>query len=183
MSNETETNTTEQQHKLVPALCLDLDGTIRRSKTQVFIKDVEDIELIPGIEKIIHKYKDMGYLIFGISNQGGVAHGFKSTEDINDEIEATTNLFENNPFHSISYCFHDNKGSVEPFNHRSLLRKPDIGMLVLAELEAWENGFIVDWDNSLFVGDRPEDEQCAKNAGISFRHADEFLSGPHEFTV
>jgi histidinol phosphatase-like enzyme len=57
---------------LRPALCLDFDGTIRKSKSGTFIKDEKDIELMPGIEKIIWMYRNMGFLIIGISNQGGV---------------------------------------------------------------------------------------------------------------
>ncbi len=65
-------------------------------------------------------------------------------------------------------------GNIEPFNHRSMLRKPNIGMLALAEFEAWNAGYMIDWDSSLFVGDRPEDEQCAANANIKFVHIDNF---------
>jgi HAD superfamily hydrolase (TIGR01662 family) len=172
------------EHVVAPALCLDFDGTIRRSKSgAVFIQNASDIELMPGIENIIHRYAEQGWLIFGISNQAGVAHGFKSPKDINDEMEATLGLFNSNPFHVVQFCFHDGKGTVEPFCHRSLLRKPDIGMLALMEFEAWKVGRVVDWDNSLFVGDRPEDEQCAKNAGVPFRHIDSFLNEPYEFII
>ena len=172
------------EKKLVPALCLDFDGTIRRSKSgKVFINDPNDIELMPNIEKLIWKYRGMGYLIFGISNQAGVAHGFKFSAQIEEEMNATLKLFNQNPFHIVKWCYHDGKGSIEPYNHRSLLRKPDIGMLALMEHEAWNTGYIVDWDNSLFVGDRPEDEQCAKNAGIAFRHIDNFLNEPHIFEI
>ena len=93
----------------------------------------------------------------------------------------TLDLFKDNPFHFVKFCFHDGKGKIEPYNHRSLLRKPDIGMLAVMEVEAYEVGIVIDWDKSLFVGDRPEDEQCAKNAGITFNHIDEFLNKPHTF--
>ena len=33
---------------------------------------------MPGIEKIIGDYRIMGYLILGISNQGGVAHAYRN---------------------------------------------------------------------------------------------------------
>lgn len=75
------------------------------------------------------------------------------------------------------------KGKVEPFNHRSLGRKPDIGLLFEMESDSYTAGYIVDWDNSLFVGDRPEDEECAERAGISFRHIDHFLTQPHTFEI
>lgn len=182
MNKEIVTNLSN--HKVSPALCLDFDGTIRRSKTgETFIKNFQDIELMPGVEKIIWRYRSLGWLIFGISNQGGVAHGFKLPMEIELEMETTLSLFKNNPFHLVKFCYHDGKGKIEPYNHRSLLRKPDIGMLAIMESEAYNEGFIVDWDKSLFVGDRPEDEQCAKNAGIEFRHIDSFLNEPHEFVI
>ncbi len=130
---------------------------------------------MPNIEKLIWKYRDNGYLIFGVSNQGGVAHGFRSTYEVNKEFDATLALFDKNPFQIIKYCFNDAKGRVEPYCYRSLLRKPDIGMLAMLEVEAFNQGYIVDWDNSIFVGDRPEDAACAANAGIQFIHIDQFL--------
>lgn len=167
------------------ALILDFDGTIRRSKSgATFIKDETDIELMPNIEKIIWRYRDMGWLIFGISNQAGVAHGFKTWIDVGNEMDATFALFKREkPFHVVKWCYHDGKGKVEPYNHRSLGRKPDIGMLYEMEVDSYKAGYIVDWDNSLFVGDRSEDEQCAKNAGIPFKHIDRFLIEPHIFDI
>lgn len=180
---ETITNLSPSK-KIKKALILDFDGTIRRSKSgQTFIKNFQDIELIPNIENIIHLYANMGYLILGISNQAGVAHGFKLPFEIEAEMNATFNLFKKNPFHLVKYCYHDRKGKIEPYCHRSLLRKPDIGMLALMEVEAYDYGYIIDWDNSLFVGDRPEDEECAKNAGIPFNHIDVFINKIHEFEV
>ncbi len=161
--------------KFMPALCLDLDGTIRHSKNGEFINTPDDVVLYNDVEKKIWSYRDQGYLIFGITNQGGVAYGYKLPADVDEEIERTISLFNHNPFHIIKSCLHHPKGNTEPFNHRSLLRKPDIGMLVVCEVEAWEKGYVVDWGNSLFVGDREEDEQCAKNAGIAFQWAHIFF--------
>lgn len=177
-------NSISDIHQAMPALCLDFDGTVRRSKSgATFIKNSHDIELMPNMENLIWKYRNAGWLIFGISNQAGVAHGFKLPMEIEAEMEATLKLFEINPFHSLRYCFHDGKGNTHPYNYRSLGRKPDIGMLYEMEVESYQHGYIVDWDNSLFVGDRPEDEECAKRAGIAFRHIDSFLNDPHTFYI
>lgn len=168
-------------HKLIPALCLDWDGTIRRSKSgATFIKNSKDIELMPGIEQLLWQYRNKGYLIIGISNQGGVAHGFKLPLEIEHERDATFALFEQNPFHIVKMCYHMADGKIEPYCHRSLLRKPNVGMLAVAEWEAFENGYMIDWDVSMFVGDRPEDETCAKNAAIRFMHIDQFLNTFYE---
>ncbi|TGJ99827.1 hypothetical protein EHO57_13775 [Leptospira langatensis] len=160
-----------------PALCLDFDGTVRRSKRGLdFHEGTADIELVPGIEEKIWQFRNARHLILGISNQAGVAWGFKSPNQVSAEMDYTLSLFSKNPFHLVKYCFHDAKGSLFPYNYRSLLRKPDIGMLALMEVESFQEGFIIDWDRSLFVGDRPEDEACAKNAGIAFQHISEFLT-------
>ncbi len=49
-------------------------------------------------------------------------------------------------------------------------------MLAFCELRMFDQDIVVDWDNSLFVGDRDEDRECAKRAAIKFLHIDEFLA-------
>lgn len=167
----------------VPALCLDLDGTVRRSKRgeSEFINGPDDVELYPGAEEKIWEYRDKGYLIFGLTNQGGVAYGYKTPDQVNAEIDAMFSLFQRSeqgmgPFHSLKSCYHmEGEKASFPYNRRSLLRKPEIGMLVLMEVEAFDGGFLVDWDASLFVGDRLEDQQCAINAQIPFQWAKDFF--------
>lgn len=161
--------------QLVPALCLDLDGTVRYSTSGKFINKPSDIALFPGVEEVLWQYRDNGHLILGITNQGGVAHGLKSPTDEAVELSAMFSLFERNPFHLVKSCYHMEGGKVFPFNVRSLLRKPDIGMLALCEYEAFLKGWVIDWNQSMFVGDRLEDQKCAANAGIAFRWAWEFF--------
>jgi D-glycero-D-manno-heptose 1,7-bisphosphate phosphatase len=162
-----------------PALCLDLDGTIRTSASGAkFIEGPGDVALFDDVEEKIWQYRNDDWLVFGISNQGGVAFGYKSHTDAMAEVFATIELFNENPFHLIQTCYYHEGGSVEPFCYRSLLRKPDIGMLARCEIESYSAGYLVDWDNSLFVGDRPEDEECARRAGIEFQPAWQFFGRP-----
>lgn len=164
--------------RVMPALVLDLDGTVRYSKDGKFINKPEDIALFDGVEDKLWAYRDSGYLIFGVTNQGGVAHGFKTLWGYDDEIETMFDLFDRNPFHIVKACFHHEDGKIEPYNHRSLLRKPDTGMLALCEWEAFDGGYVVDWDNSVMVGDMKSDQECARNAGIAFRWAWDFFGRP-----
>jgi len=164
-----------QTMKVMPSLCLDFDGTIRHSKSGKFIKDPSDIALFPDVEAKLWEYRDNGFLIFGVTNQGGVAFGIKSPEQDRAELETTFRLFQRIPFHVVKSCWHHEGGKVFPFNHRSLMRKPNIGMLVVCEFEAFNAGYVVDWDNSIFVGDRPEDQECAIRASIKFEWAWDFF--------
>jgi len=160
-----------EQYTLKPALCLDLDGTVRYSSNpkSKFIETPWDVELYYGVEEVIWKWRDDGYHIIGVTNQGGVAWGIKRVLDHAKINKAMLDLFERNPFHMIKVSFNDPKGRIEPYCHRSLLRKPDYGMLAICEVEALSSGIVIDWDNSLFVGDRPEDKECADKAGIRFK--------------
>lgn len=169
---------TNKVFRTAPALCLDMDGTVRRSKSdhEGFIKGPDDIELIPGVEYIIMSYKYIGYVIYGVSNQGGVAFGYKTPEDVIDENDMTRALFEHDPIEKVVVCYCHPDGTVEPYNNESMYRKPNTGMLAIVESEAIKKGVIVDWSDSLIVGDRPEDEQLAANAGVEFIHIDDFLN-------
>jgi D-glycero-D-manno-heptose 1,7-bisphosphate phosphatase len=174
---------------LTPVLVLDLDDTVRRSKNgNKFIEGAADVELFPDVAPVLWRYRENGWLILGATNQDGVAFGFKTWDAEQEEITATLAAFSpeppyqatnpnglQHPFHCVKSCYHHEGGKVVPFCFRSLFRKPNIGMLAEFEKEAYDEGFICDWDNSLFVGDRPEDEGCAKNAGIPFAWAWDFF--------
>lgn len=161
--------------KIMPAAFFDLDGTIRTVRGKVFADVPEDYVLYPGVEEKLQGLRNEGYLICGVTNQGGVAYGRKTIKQLAEEISFTTGLFIVNPFHIIKACIFMEGGTVEPYNRRSLLRKPDIGMLVLCEYEAMKQNIVIDWTNSFMVGDRDEDEQCAQRAKIKFYWANNYF--------
>ncbi len=164
-------------YEVRPALCLDLDKTIRFNKDdpEGFINRVEDVALYDDVEAVLWSWKDRGYLILGITNQGGVAHGHKTVEGAKRENVYTRSLFERDPFDEIEAAFLMKGGVVEPFGLRSLLRKPSVGMLAVLEAKMFDRGVIVDWDNSLIVGDAWADEKLAENARVPYRNAAEFF--------
>lgn len=75
---------------------------------------------------------------------------------------------------------------MSPHDRVSLLRKPGYGMLAVAEYDAALGAVIdhkisrvaIDWPQSLMVGDRPEDEACARAAGVPFQWAWQFFGWP-----
>jgi D-glycero-D-manno-heptose 1,7-bisphosphate phosphatase len=153
-------------------LFLDLDGTVRRSKSgQTFINSPEDQELIPGVREAINQYSD--WAIVGITNQGGVAAGKKSLHNCVAEQQRTLEILPK--MRSIYFC-PDFEGEqcyrVEVDNFRDCskegggFRKPEAGMIRLAIAHLGKP------EKALFVGDRPEDELAAARAGIPFIWAD-----------
>jgi hypothetical protein len=63
-------------------LLVDCDGTIRKPITRnLFIQHPRDQKIIKGAAEAIAHFHAQGYTIIGITNQGGVAMGYKSLED------------------------------------------------------------------------------------------------------
>lgn len=163
------------EYKIMRVLVVDLDGTIRFSKSGGFIDGPDDVVLFPDVEAKLWEYKNKGFLIAGATNQGGVAYGLKTVEQVDAEFDAMLRLFDKDPFDMLVFAPNHEEGNVHPYNLRSLGRKPGYGMLMLMEMNFFEVGICIDWDNSLMVGDSAEDHGCASNAGIRFSWANDFF--------
>lgn len=170
-------------------LFLDLDGTIRCPKSQSkFINSPQDQEPIPGAKEAIANYASQGYLIIGITNQGGVAANHKSMDNCIQEQQYTLKLF---PRLSKIFFAPDYSGdaigivncdgyslidAARVYRAYSLkfipnFRKPGTGMI---DYGLASNNSIA--SDCLMVGDRSEDEGCAKAAGLRFMWADNWRS-------
>lgn len=163
---------------MIKLLLLDLDGTVREPiSNSKFINKPDDQKIINGVPEAIVKYA--GWNKIGITNQGGVASGFKALEDAIKEQQYTLELIW---LDAILFCPDmDGKSCwvVEPMINQPYcvtmpgvnFRKPEPGMLHFARRLAWnwKGSHATDGvEECLMIGDRPEDEQAAKVAGINF---------------
>lgn len=160
-----------------PALFLDLDGTVRGSASgKEFYEGVADIGIYPNVVEKITAYRELGFLILGITNQGGVAHGHKNLEDVYAESRETDYL-TGNLFDIIYACPCHENGMIFPFGIRSPGRKPAYGMLAVLEFLCYQHlNCQVDWNRSILVGDRAEDKNCAGAFGLPYVPAQEFFA-------
>lgn len=163
--------------RTLPALLLDLDGTVRASKSGAKFGPTSpaDVALLPNVEGTIWAHRAAGDLVVGVTNQGVVGYGTRTELEVEAVIAATRRCFERDPFDFVCASYAHAEGTVPGWAFHSLLRKPGYGMLVLAELRARERGVIIDWPRSLMVGDREEDEACARGAGVAFKWARDFF--------
>ncbi|MCA2506831.1 MAG: HAD-IIIA family hydrolase [Microcystis sp. M54BS1] len=159
------------------ALLLDLDGTIRRPTSGKFIEDPNDQEPIEGSIKTMKIYHREGWIMIGITNQGGVAAGHKSLKSAIEEQRRTLEIF---PLLSYIYFCPDFEGNlcygisrknidlIHEIRKEFLgqFRKPNCGM-ISAALKCFKNP-----SKALMVGDQLEDEEAAAFAGIRFLSAD-----------
>lgn len=164
--------------KVVNVLWIDLDGTVRHGKDELgfFADKPEQVELFAGVTAILHLYKRAGWRIVGVSNQGGVAMGHLSFEAVVAMMRRTQEL-TGDVFDRIYSCVH-HPDAPDPLLGNCWCRKPRIGMLVDAGLSmSQQHDEIYPPSRGLFVGDRPEDQQCAENAGLPFEWASEWRAG------
>lgn len=138
------------------ALFLDRDGVINRERGKYTYRS-GDFEILPDVIEALRLAKEKGYLVIGISNQGGIAKGLFSKEDVERlHLKLNEILHENGVFlDELYYCpHHDEVG-------KCICRKPDVLMLEKAIAR-----FNIDSQSSVMIGDSQRDVEAAEKAGV-----------------
>lgn len=159
--------------KATPVLYLDLDGTVRQGKDDPlgrFVNGPEDVVVFPEAVEMMRRWKAGGGRIIGVSNQGGVALGIVSYDKVAAAM-AETYRQAGGLFDKIAFCCH-HPNAQHPEMARCWCRKPSPGLVIEGALEvaAKHSEFYPPY-MGLMVGDRPEDEECARLAGLDFQWA------------
>lgn len=158
--------------KAVPLLVLDLDGTVRHGKDELgrFVNGPDDVVIFPEALSQMRAWKHRGGRIIAVSNQGGIALGHMSFADCARAMQRTHDLTDK-LFDTIAWCRH-HPDAIDPEYARCWCRKPSPGLLIEAALRLRHNNFeFYPPYLGLFVGDRPEDEECARLSGFPFKNA------------
>lgn len=158
--------------KKVAVLVLDLDGTVRKGFDELgrFVNGPEDVEVFPEAVALMREWKQRGGRIIAATNQGGVSLGLVSMEKVVDALAETQRqcgfLFD-----KIGMCQH-HPDAKDPEYARCWCRKPAPGLVIesLVDLARYTRE-IYPPHMALFVGDRPEDEGCAKILSMDFMWA------------
>ena len=169
-----ETGRGEFAERAVPVLYLDLDGTVRQGKDDAvgrFVNGPEDVVVFPEAVEMMRCWKAGGGRIIGVSNQGGIALGIVSAQKVAAAMLETYRQADG-LFDKICYCQH-HPAAKHPEFARCWCRKPSPGLIIEGALDLAQihEGEIYPPYMGLMVGDRPEDEQCAKLAGLDFQWA------------
>lgn len=146
------------------AIFLDRDGTINRYVG--FLKDIEELELLPNVAEAIKKINNSGYLVIVVTNQPVIARGevtYDQLNTIHNKIETLLGK-EGAYLDGIYYCPHHPhkgyEGEIVELKIDCDCRKPKPGML----LKAAED-FNIDLKNSFMVGDGENDVKAGLAAG------------------
>ena len=167
-----------------PAVFLDRDGVLNQEVG--YIRQVEDLQLIPGVAQAVRQLNDRGIFCCLVSNQAGPARGYYPTshvEALHDRL--TLLLYQEAEAHldALYYCPYLSapEGGVDPdYTRWTTWRKPNTGMLVAA---AWDHD--LDLSRSFMVGDKATDVDLAHNAGccgilVQTGYGDRVLQGDYQ---
>ena len=142
---------------LAKAVFFDRDGTINSDEGHYYVYKPEDFVFNPGVIAGMKRLQDAGYLLFVVTNQGGIAKGIYTHQDVEAvHRKMRTELEKQGVFITrIYYCPHHE--AIAPCD----CRKPS-PLMVNQAIEAYR----IDRQRSWFIGDSTRDVECAQAAGI-----------------
>ena len=139
------------------AIFLDRDGVINDNSNHYYVYKVEDFKINKGIVESLKKFYEEGYILVLITNQGGVAKGIYTEDDVNN----VHNYFKKElakydiEIAGVYFCPHHD--SIAKCN----CRKPSPYMINKAAED-----LDIDKSNSYLIGDSPRDIEAAEAAGV-----------------
>ncbi|MEO0514481.1 MAG: HAD-IIIA family hydrolase [Planctomycetota bacterium] len=145
-----------------PAVFLDRDNTIIHNDGD--LGDPDEVKLIQGVASAIASVCGLGYKVVVVTNQGGVARGKYTEEDVDavhDRIESMIHERANGArIDAFYFCPFHPQGTVARYKKEHPTRKPKPGML----LQAAED-LDLDLSQSWMVGDALRDIEAGAAAG------------------
>lgn len=143
------------------ALFLDRDGVI--NVDHGYVHQVEEFEFMPGIFALCRRFQAEGYAIFVITNQTGIGRGFYQESDFNTLTQWMLAQFKQKgiTISAVYHCPHHPTEALGDFLKHCECRKPQPGMILQAATE-----WLLDLEQSVFIGDKQSDMQAAANAGV-----------------
>ncbi|MBI1677035.1 MAG: D-glycero-beta-D-manno-heptose 1,7-bisphosphate 7-phosphatase [Shewanella sp.] len=146
------------------AVFLDRDGVINKDHGYVHL--VDDFEYIDGVFESCLSLKEMGYKLVVVTNQSGIARGMYTEDQFHSLTEWMDWNFADKgvELDGIYYCPHHAEKGIGEYKVDCDCRKPKPGMLNDAA-----QFLKIDLANSVMVGDKAEDMQAAKAAGVTTR--------------
>jgi D-glycero-D-manno-heptose 1,7-bisphosphate phosphatase len=145
-----------------PALFLDRDGAVVEDTG--YLHRVDDIVLIPGAAEVIAAANQQRVPVIMVTNQSGIGRGYYGWAEFKSVQEAivSTLAIEGARIDAVYACAHHPQAEGDLAHPDHQARKPNPGMLLQAA-----SALAVDLKSSWLVGDKADDIEAAKRAGIA----------------
>ncbi|WP_295158992.1 HAD-IIIA family hydrolase [uncultured Brachyspira sp.] len=143
---------TDSSRKINKALFLDRDGVLMEDAG--YIGTADRVKIKKDFIDIVKYANKKGYITIVTTNQAGVSYNYYTNEDVDNVHNYLYEEYKKNDavIDDFYYCPYHIKGSTEPYNIISMLRKPEAGMHLLASKK-----YNIDLFNSFMIGDRDTD--------------------------
>jgi histidinol-phosphate phosphatase family protein len=146
-------------------LLLDVDGTLRKTRSgEIFPRDPDDVELLPGRREVLKRWVDEGYRLFFVSNQSGVASGTVTSAAVEAAFARTVDLLDL-PVAEVAYCPHP-AFPVGCFCRKPL---PGLGISLIQRHQLARERLIM-------VGDMDSDRDFARALAARYVDVNEFFA-------
>jgi histidinol-phosphate phosphatase family protein len=144
------------------AIFLDRDGVLSPDEFG-YISNPDEYSLFPYTGKALLILKELGFRLFVVTNQSGIARGYFSIEALESVMARMRALIaaEGVELDGVYYSPYYKDGIVHPYNVQHEDRKPGIGMFRKALQQ-----FHFNPQQSWMIGDRSTDIEFGKNAGL-----------------
>lgn len=144
------------------AAFFDRDGVINVDRG--YVHRADQLVFVPGAARALRVCHELGFLVFVVTNQSGVARGYYDEAAVQvfhahlrAELARAGAILDD-----LRYCPHHRDGTVTDYMRDCACRKPAPGM-ILDLLRQWN----VDPARSFLVGDQASDMAAAHAAGIA----------------
>ncbi len=144
------------------AVFLDRDGVLDMDKGYIYRPD--QVEWVQGAREAVALLHSLGYAIYVVTNQSGIARGYYTQKDMEalhaymgKEIQKAGGQID-----GFYFCpHHPTKGVIPALTIACNCRKPKPGMILRAMAEHH-----ISPEGSFLIGDKESDVQAALAAGI-----------------
>lgn len=139
------------------AVFLDRDGVINEERG-TYTHKWEDFRFVEGLFDSLRRFQEHDYILIVITNQGGVAKGIYTEEDVQSLHAKMLAVMKREKIHitDIDYCPHHQDYQI------CECRKPK-PLMLLRMMEKYN----IDPKQSYFIGDSPRDIVAGEAAGVS----------------
>lgn len=144
------------------AVFFDRDGVLNQDIGYLYKK--ADFVWMPNAIEAIRYINQKQIYVFVITNQSGIARGYYEEEDVKQLHQWMNEELAKYDAHidDFFYCPHYEKGNVAKYAILCNCRKPKTGLIE----QAFSKYDDIDRQNSIMIGDKLSDVECAENAGL-----------------
>ena len=142
------------ENKSLAVIGLDRDGTIIEDVGD-YITDPNQAVPISGSLSAIKMLRDRGHRIVIITNQGGIAKGLQTQQQVENVHKRLLEIFGQSGITSIDAIYYSMSSLKD-----DIFAKPNVGMFKRAKDE-----LKVDWKKGWYVGDKISDLKAADKVG------------------